>query len=73
MRGRLRIAAALSVAFSTTAFAQDIQKGEASFNNKCLTCHAIGVGAGNKIGPPLNGRDGRNAGFAENFQLFQRQ
>jgi len=67
MPGALRIAAALTVAFSATAFAQDIQKGETSFNNKCLTCHAIGVDAGNKIGPPLNGLNGRKAGAAANF------
>ena len=63
----LRTVTVLTVALSATAFAQDIQKGEASFNNKCLTCHAIGVSAGNKIGPPLNGLDGRKAGTTTNF------
>jgi cytochrome c len=67
MPGTLRMAAALTVAFSATAFAQDIQKGETAFNNKCLTCHAIGVSAGNKIGPPLNGLDGTKAAAAANF------
>jgi cytochrome c len=63
----LRTVTILTVAFSATAFAQDIRKGETSFKNKCLTCHAIGVDAGNKIGPPLNGLDGRKAGAAANF------
>jgi cytochrome c len=65
--GTWRLTAALTVAFSAAAFAQDIQKGQTSFNNKCLTCHAIGVDAGNKTGPPLNGLDGRKAGAAANF------
>ena len=30
-------------------------------------CRAIGVDAGNKIGPPLNGVGGRKAGAAANF------
>jgi cytochrome c2 len=42
-------------------------EGEISFNNKCLMCRAIGVDAGNKIGPPLNGVGGRKAGAAANF------
>jgi hypothetical protein len=27
--------------------------------DKCMACHAIGAGAKNKIGPGLNGLDGR--------------
>jgi cytochrome c2 len=32
-----------------------------------LVCHAIGPGAQNKIGPELNGLDGRKAGTVPNF------
>jgi cytochrome c len=64
------ILSALVVIASTTAtsaaFAQDVAAGKNSFN-KCLACHAIGEGAKNKIGPELNGLDGRKAGTVEGF------
>ena len=46
--------------------AQDALKGKAVFNI-CLACHTIGPGAQNKIGPELNGLDGRKAGTVPNF------
>ena len=46
--------------------AQDAQKGKTVFN-VCLACHTIGPGAQNKIGPELNGLDGRKAGTVPNF------
>lgn len=52
---------------SASSMAQDAQKGAAAFNI-CLACHAIGAGAQNKIGPELNGLDGRKAGSAPNFE-----
>jgi cytochrome c len=48
------------------AEAQTIEAGEASFR-KCLACHAIGEGAVNKVGPVLNGLDGRKAGTVEGY------
>jgi cytochrome c len=48
------------------ALAQDATAGKASFN-KCLACHAIGEGAKNKVGPELNGIDGRKSGTAEGY------
>ena len=56
---------ASSVAASA-ALAQDVAAGKASFN-KCLACHAIGEGARNKVGPELNGLDGRKAGTAPDY------
>jgi cytochrome c len=50
----------------STASAQDIAAGEISFS-RCLGCHAIGVNAKNKIGPQLNGIDGRKCGTAEGY------
>jgi cytochrome c len=47
--------------------AQDAAAGEASFKKWCLPCHDIGPGARIKLGPPLNGLDGRPAGSAEGF------
>jgi cytochrome c len=48
------------------AGAQDIAAGETSFR-KCLPCHAVGEGAANKVGPALNGLDGRKAGTVEGY------
>jgi cytochrome c len=60
------IAAAIVAAAAQTALAQDAQKGQVVFNI-CLACHSIGPGAQNKIGPELNGLDGRHSGTAPNF------
>jgi len=62
----LLVAAALLAASGMTASAQDVAKGEASFR-KCLPCHSIGDDAQNKIGPELNGLDGRHSGSAPGF------
>ena len=48
------------------ALAQDAAAGKTSFN-KCLACHAIGDGAKNKVGPELNGLNGRKSGAAPDF------
>ena len=48
------------------ASAQDAEKGGHVFN-KCSPCHSIGPDAQNKIGPELNGLDGRHSGTAPDF------
>jgi cytochrome c len=48
------------------ALAQDVTAGKSSFN-KCMACHAIGEGAKNKVGPELNGLDGRKSGSVEGY------
>ena len=48
------------------AQAQDAAKGEQVFH-LCAPCHSIGPGAQNKLGPELNGLDGRHSGTATNF------
>jgi cytochrome c len=59
--------AAIVLAASTgAASAQDVAAGEQSFK-KCIACHSIGPGAKNKVGPELNGLDGRKSGSAEGF------
>ena len=50
--------------------AQDVEKGQRSFN-KCLPCHAIGPGAENKVGPELNGLDGRPAGTVVGYSYSE--
>jgi cytochrome c len=49
-----------------SALAQDKTAGEVSFR-KCAPCHSIGPGAENKVGPELNGLDGRKAGTVPDF------
>ena len=60
------IVAALS---ASPAHAQDLAAGENSFK-KCLACHAVGEGAKNKVGPLLNGLEGRKSGTDRGLQLF---
>jgi len=63
------IAAAVLCTFSLTSFARaegDVAAGEQSFK-KCTACHAIGPGAKNKVGPELNGLDGRKSGTAQDY------
>ena len=70
MTKRLMTTTAIAVmsiaATATIAAAQDVAAGQHSFN-KCLPCHAIGPDAENKIGPELNGLDGRHSGTAPNY------
>jgi cytochrome c len=42
------------------------EEGEEVFK-KCRACHEVGPGAKNKVGPPLNGIVGRQAGTVEGF------
>ena len=44
------------------ARAQDAAAGEQVFRRLCLPCHDVGPEAKVKLGPPLNGIDGRKAG-----------
>jgi cytochrome c len=55
-----------SLIAASGALAQDAAAGKTSFN-KCLACHAIGEGAKNKVGPELNGLDGRKSSTAEGY------
>jgi len=66
MKTTLIMAAALIVASAGVTLAQDVEKGATVFK-KCLPCHAIGPGAANKVGPELDGLDGRRSGSAPNF------
>jgi len=55
---------------ATGALAQDAAAGKSSFN-KCLACHAIGENAKNKVGPELNGLDGRKSGTTAGYSYSE--
>ena len=62
---------AAAVTLPGVASAQDAAggapaKGEQIFK-QCMTCHRIGPDAKNKLGPEMNGIDGRHSGTAPNF------
>ncbi len=61
---------AASLTATSGALAQDVAAGKTSFN-KCLACHAIGEGAKNKVGPALNGLDGRKSGTVEGYNYSE--
>jgi len=64
------LAAAVIAVTSAPALAQDLAAGETSFK-KCLPCHSVGPDAKNKVGPELNGIDGRKAGTAEGYSYSE--
>jgi cytochrome c len=65
---RLTLTAAALAALALPALADgDAAKGEKIFN-RCKSCHAVGEGAKNKVGPALNGIVGAAAGQVEGFK-----
>jgi cytochrome c len=54
-------------ALSRPAVGQDAAAGEQVFRRLCSPCHEIGPDAKIKLGPPLNGIDGRKSGTFDNF------
>jgi cytochrome c len=66
MLKRLTVVIAMIATSTAASVAQDAEKGKTVFN-QCMICHSIGPGAQNKIGPELNGLDGRKAGTVANF------
>ena len=70
---RLAMAAAGALALIAAtgmAKAQDLAAGEQSFR-KCLPCHAVGEDAKHKIGPLLNGLEGRVSGTIEGYSYTE--
>jgi len=64
------IAVVVLAASTGTTLAQDLAAGEQSFR-KCAPCHDVGEGAKIKLGPPLNGLEGRKAGTFEGFNYSE--
>ena len=58
---------ALSTASTGPTLGQDAAAGEQVFKQLCSPCHEIGRDAKIKLGPPLNGIDGRKSGTFEGF------
>jgi cytochrome c len=66
----LRIWAVVGIALAASSgptLAQDAAAGEQVFKRLCSPCHEIGEGAKVKLGPPLNGIDGRKSGTFDGF------
>ena len=66
----LVLGGALLAATVGIAHAQDLAAGEQSFR-KCGPCHSVGEDAKNKIGPVLNGIDGRKSGSAADYNYSE--
>ena len=62
--------AAIMAALTQVAHAQDVAAGEQSFK-KCFPCHSVGEGAKNKVGPELNGLDGRHSGSVADYSYSE--
>jgi cytochrome c len=72
MKARTALAALAAVmsTLACAAHAQDVAAGEQTFK-KCLPCHSIGEGAKNKVGPELNGLDGRHSGSVAGYSYSE--
>jgi cytochrome c len=67
MKSTTLLLTVLAAAIMTrTAQAQDAPAGEQVFR-QCLPCHSVGPDAKNKVGPELNGLDGRHSGTAPGY------
>jgi cytochrome c len=66
----LAMALVVLAAAAGSAKAQDLAAGEQSFR-KCLPCHSVGEDARNKVGPVLNGLDGRKSGTVEGYNYSE--
>ena len=60
------LAVALVTVSTGLALAQDLAAGATTFK-KCAICHDIGETAKNKVGPELNGIDGRHSGSVARY------
>lgn len=64
------IAVAVLVGSAGVASAQDLAAGATTFK-KCAPCHDVGPTARNKVGPELNGLDGRKTGSVAGYNYSE--
>src|ERR1041384_5331433 len=64
------IGATMAVVQVDLAQAQDAAAGEQAFR-VCKACHDVGEDARNKVGPELNGLDGRKSGSAPEYSYSE--
>ena len=69
VRGSM-IGAVILASSAGHVLAQDLMAGETSFR-KCQPCHDVGEAAKNKLGPELNGLDGRKAGTVQGYDYSE--
>ena len=67
---RYAVATLVVLVPASSALAQDLAAGENSFK-KCLPCHSVGADAKNKVGPVLNGLEGRKSGTIEGYNYTE--
>jgi cytochrome c len=67
MTKHIFLTVAVLAAMVGSALAQDVPAGETSFK-KCAPCHDVGDAAKNKVGPMLNGIEGRKSGSIEGYK-----
>jgi cytochrome c len=63
---RILFVAAIAVLSAGAANAEDLAAGATAFK-KCAPCHDVGPTAKNKVGPVLNGLDGRKSGSVAGY------
>jgi len=64
------VALAATLGMANAAKAQDLAAGEQSFR-KCGPCHSVGEDARNKVGPVLNGLEGRKSGTVADYSYSE--
>jgi cytochrome c len=69
MKSVILVAATLAAVMGAV-HAQDLAAGEQSFR-KCSPCHSVGEDARNKVGPVLNGLDGRKSGTVADYSYSE--
>jgi cytochrome c len=70
MKTRILVAAAALLPVLNNAVAQDANAGATTFK-VCAACHDVGETAKNKIGPLLNGLEGRKSGTVAGFNYTE--
>jgi cytochrome c len=66
MLAKMTAAVIISIGLTSATLAQDATAGATVFR-QCAICHSIGPNAANKMGPELNGLDGRHSASAAKY------